>query len=35
MIEGHGFAGGGMWLFWILLAVVILWAVKRVCVDLR
>jgi len=27
MIERHGFGGGWMWIFWILLAVVILWAV--------
>ncbi len=28
MYEWHGFGGGVMWIFWILLAVVILWAVK-------
>ncbi len=30
MFEGHGwgFGGGFMWLFWILLIVVIAWAVK-------
>jgi putative membrane protein len=28
MHEWHGFGGGVMWIFWILLAVVILWAVK-------
>ncbi|HDK37511.1 MAG TPA: SHOCT domain-containing protein [Thiolapillus brandeum] len=30
MYEGHwfGFGGGFMWLFWILLIVVVLWAVK-------
>ena len=28
MFEGHGFGGGVMWIFWILLVVVILWAVK-------
>lgn len=28
MYEWHGFGGGVMWIFWILLVVVILWAVK-------
>lgn len=30
MIDGHWFGGGFMWLFWILLIVVILWAIKMV-----
>jgi putative membrane protein len=30
MHEWHGFGGGVMWIFWILLVVVILWAVKTV-----
>lgn len=29
MYDGHGlFAGGFMWIFWILLILVIVWAVK-------
>lgn len=30
MFEGHGFGFGGgfMWLFWVLLVVVVAWAVK-------
>jgi putative membrane protein len=28
MYEWHGFGGGIMWIFWVLLVVVILWAVK-------
>lgn len=28
MYEGHWFGGGFMWIFWILLILVIVWAVK-------
>jgi putative membrane protein len=28
MYDGHWFGGGFMWLFWILLIVLVLWAVK-------
>ena len=28
MFDGHGFGGGFMWLFWIVLVVVIVWALK-------
>lgn len=28
MYDGHWFGGGFMWLFWILLIVVVVWAVK-------
>jgi putative membrane protein len=28
MFGGHGFGGGFMWLFWILLIAVIVWALK-------
>ena len=28
MFDGHGFGGGFMWLFWILLIVVVVWALK-------
>ena len=28
MLGGHGFGGGFMWLFWILLVVVVIWALK-------
>lgn len=28
MFGGHGFGGGFMWLFWILLVAVIVWALK-------
>lgn len=28
MYEWHGFGGGFMWLFWILIIVAILWAVR-------
>jgi len=30
MFDGHGFGGGFMWLFWVLLIVVIAWIVKMV-----
>ena len=37
MFDGHGFGFGGgfMWLFWILLIVAILWAVKAAAVSDR
>jgi putative membrane protein len=25
MFEGHGFGGGGMWIFWILLVIALIW----------
>ena len=28
MFDGHGFGGGFMWLFWILLIVAVVWALK-------
>lgn len=28
MYDGHWFGGGFMWLFWILLIAVIVWAIK-------
>lgn len=28
MYEWHGFGGGMMWIFWILLAVLIFWVVR-------
>ncbi|HID81113.1 MAG TPA: SHOCT domain-containing protein [Chromatiales bacterium] len=28
MVDGHWLGGGVMWLFWIVLIVVVLWAVK-------
>jgi putative membrane protein len=28
MLDGHGLGGGFMWLFWILLIAVIVWALK-------
>lgn len=28
MYEWHGFGGGFMWLFWIILIVAVLWAIR-------
>ncbi len=28
MLDGHGFGGGFMWLFWILLIAVMVWALR-------
>ena len=27
MFEGHGFGGGGMWIFWILIVIALIWFV--------
>ena len=33
MYEGHWFGGGFMWIFWILLAVVLLWGFKTALTE--
>jgi putative membrane protein len=25
MFDGHGFGGGGMWIFWILIVIALIW----------
>ena len=33
MYNGHWFGGGFMWLFWILLIVAVMWAIKMITSD--
>lgn len=35
MFDGHGFGGRFMWLFWVLLIVAIVWALKATAFSYR
>jgi putative membrane protein len=35
MYEWHGYGGGMMWIFWVLLIIVVLWVIKTMMVQGR